>query len=609
VSLRRYTRWIVLIVATSAAAQLGLLVAIANAEPPPPPPSVSLEAEHSSVKVSESIHLTATAASNVGPTPYTIRIFNADTHGEVASCGTGTTCTASVSVGWEENEHPTTHHYYAEVNGGTEGLYTRSSEVAVDIEHFVFLVSLSASPSTVTIPASYTLKATSSSNVGPTPYSIRIIENGTNKEVGTCGSGAECSATITSSYSENSSAHLHSFHAVVASVTYTAGESGAASVAVMPFFFTVSLSLTFDHSEEVHEHVITWDKAVATTDRNVGPTPYYIVIRKDGAVAERCGTGTECRATVEAGHSYTASVEDKEGNNFGGTVLGDINVAKLGGLYASASAFCETMLTDPFQTHLEGSPGDQYEACEAAIGRGASLAQAISAVAATAGGSGALWWALHEGTVSQPGFELPAPTEADPYPVPVVLPEAWPLKDLATEIEAKNSTSELTKEQAEEVTRRCLWYMSQVSSDASECSRLPIFASGSDFPTATLHDLKALATHPTWVRLNYSARKEKLAEEGVKEKWYLGEPGCEGSAPEGKSCDEYPFFATEQGGPEATIKPSLEWIVHTDNTEQGSRYGAFVRSCKMAERSSTGYAFAAVPIPPSLGMPTTRLCN
>ncbi|HTU78600.1 MAG TPA: hypothetical protein VMF09_07560 [Solirubrobacteraceae bacterium] len=613
-SVSHLLRIVVLVALAALVSELGPFApeAAAESEPPPPPPSVSLSAEQTTVKVSETIQLTATAASNVGPTPYYIRIFDTDTHSEIARCGSGTTCTASVPIEWAENEteHPAARHYYAEVSGGSEGLYTRSGEVTVNVERYVFSVSLTATPSTVTIPESYTLKATSSANVGPTPYSIRIIENGTNHEVATCGSGTECSTTITSSWEENGETHLHSYHAVVASSTYTAGTSGATSVAVLPFFFTVSLTLTYDHSEEREGHTVEWDKAVATTDRNVGPTPYWIAIREEGSLVTRCGSGTECTATVEAGHTYTADVENDEGRSFGGSVISSVNVTSLAGLFASGSEICNALLTDPYETHFAGSSvGDQELACEAAIGGGASAAGVITAVAATTGGSAALWWLMHEGTVAQPGFEAPKPSEADPYPAPTTLPEAWPVKEVADILEAKNESSELTKEQTEEVARRCLWEMSEAGNDASECENLPIFLSGSDVPTATLHDLKALASHPQWVRLNYSSKKEKEKEEGFDREWYEGQPGCEGAKPEGKSCDEYPFFTTQQGGPSAAQKPSLEWISAVDNREQGLRYGNFVTACKMAERSSTSYAFLAIPLPPSLGIPTMRLCN
>jgi hypothetical protein len=91
----------------------------------------------------------------------------------------------------------------------------------------------------------------------------------------------------------------------------------------------------------------------------------------------------------------------------------------------------------------------------------------------------------------------------------------------------------------------------------------------------------------------------------VTRKWYEGKGGCAESKPAGDSCDEYPFYATEQGGPEALVYPSLEWINATDNERQGGRYGNFVASCK----PEPGALFAAVPLEPSLDIPTFYLCN
>jgi hypothetical protein len=48
--------------------------------------------------------LTATSNVNVGPTPYYIEIFNLRTGANVAICGSGTTCTATASVAFGEND-------------------------------------------------------------------------------------------------------------------------------------------------------------------------------------------------------------------------------------------------------------------------------------------------------------------------------------------------------------------------------------------------------------------------------------------------------------------------------------------------------------------------
>jgi hypothetical protein len=589
-------------------ATIGLYTAsVASAEPPP---SVSLSAEHTTVEVGESIHLTATASSNVGPTPYSIRIIESGTDDQVASCGSGTECFYSVSIGWEENEHPTNRSYRAEVSAGTEGERTISDEVTITVERDTFDISLSSTYSSVQVPESFTLTAKTGREVGPTPYSIRIIESGTGTQVASCGSGAECSTTIGTSWSENLEARARSFYAVVSSSSYTLEESNNISVAVMPFFFTVSLSLTYSRTEGSGSEAKTWYTATATTNRNVGPTPYWIRIKDGNTIVDSCGGGTECTKEVEGGPTYTAAVEDSEGHSFGSNTIDSLGGPGLAALFPSASEVCDAVLLFPYGTHLAGSEvNDQYLACETAVRSGATVLAVIAAVEATAHGEQAIWWLLHEGTIKQSGFELPAPSELDPYPVPPTLPAVWPVEEVAAGLIANNPTAELTEEEASDIAIRCLWDAALADLDGvSECETLPIFLSGSDVPSATEHDLKALSSYPGWVKLNYESGAAK-EEKGEKRNWYESLGGCAGAPPTEQQCDEYPFFATQQGGPSKTPLANLEYVNGEENEAQGGKYGNFVSACKMAERGSTGYAFLAVPLPPSLKIPTTRLCN
>jgi hypothetical protein len=59
--------------------------------------TISLAASPSLPYVGTSSTLTATTNTNVGPTPYYISIYSETTGAELALCGTGTTCTATVS--------------------------------------------------------------------------------------------------------------------------------------------------------------------------------------------------------------------------------------------------------------------------------------------------------------------------------------------------------------------------------------------------------------------------------------------------------------------------------------------------------------------------------
>jgi hypothetical protein len=134
-----------------------------------------------------------------------------------------------------------------------------------------------------------------------------------------------------------------------------------------------------------------------------------------------------------------------------------------------------------------------------------------------------------------------------------------------------------------------------------ECSGQPIFVSGNDVPAATDHDIEALSYWPAWVALNY----RPAADTPGSRTWYLSEPEC-ASAQEGLACDEYPLWATMQGGPYAVKRPHLKMINAADNTRQGGLYGNFVVNCHM----KTGDAYLGVPLAPELGILTqTRVCN
>lgn len=59
--------------------------------------SVSLATSSSYPYVGQSVTLTATTNTDVGPTPYYITIYSETTGAELALCGAGTTCSATVS--------------------------------------------------------------------------------------------------------------------------------------------------------------------------------------------------------------------------------------------------------------------------------------------------------------------------------------------------------------------------------------------------------------------------------------------------------------------------------------------------------------------------------
>jgi hypothetical protein len=176
------------------------------------------------------------------------------------------------------------------------------------------------------------------------------------------------------------------------------------------------------------------------------------------------------------------------------------------------------------------------------------------------------------------------------------------VEELAEALVVDNPEAELTAKVATKVAEKCLKETETAGNDGvEECKDEPIFLPGEDVLTAAEHDQLAISAYPPWARLNYEKAEVKEAN-GEKRSWYEGEGGCSSLAPEGESCDEYPFFASAQGGPGKTPKPSLEYIVKEDNSLEGSYYSGFLSSCKVAEHGS----FLVVPI---VDAPTSKLCN
>jgi len=73
--------------------------------------TVNLTASPNWLWPTQSSSLVATASQDVGPTPYYISIYDTSSGTYVAICGTGTTCTASVT-----QPTPATHYYVALVS-------------------------------------------------------------------------------------------------------------------------------------------------------------------------------------------------------------------------------------------------------------------------------------------------------------------------------------------------------------------------------------------------------------------------------------------------------------------------------------------------------------
>lgn len=261
---------------------------------------VTLGASPSSLAPGGSTTLTATSNQDVGPTPYYIEIFNTTTGAFEAECGYGSSCATIVA-----ESGSTVQNFIAYISGyGTTlpppNVVATSQTVVVSWLTF----SLSVTNATLLPGQSTTIIATSSLDVGPTPYYIEIFDLATGAYPIYCGSGTTCATTVT-----RSSAVAY----YVAYITTFTASPPASYLAVSETFLVTWISLDLTASPAQPR---TGDSTLltATASLDVGPTPFYIEIVDLSleTLVAFCGSGASCSASVSQGpatiHSYIAFV-------------------------------------------------------------------------------------------------------------------------------------------------------------------------------------------------------------------------------------------------------------------------------------------------------------
>ena len=140
--------------------------------------------------VGSSVSLAAQFSYDVGPTPYYIEIYDQTTGARLASCGYGTTCSATVASNVE-----TTHNYVADVASWSTSYpppNVQSASMTVPVTWNATIV-LNGGQAYANGPANLTAQTTY--DVGPTPYYIEIYDQTTGSRIAVCGSGTSCSVS------------------------------------------------------------------------------------------------------------------------------------------------------------------------------------------------------------------------------------------------------------------------------------------------------------------------------------------------------------------------------------------------------------------------------
>ena len=230
--------------------------------------------------------MTATASADVGPTPYYIRLYeNTSPPNILATCGSGTTCSASL----------TKPNITSTVVVGT--IVDASGNSQLGEPPFVILSwhggspSISASPTTVAVGATSTVTATTTADVGPSPFFIEIFDTTTQTLVKECPSGTSCVAPVS-----QAAASTHGYQVFISPFSTSFPPPGSIESTNLVYVTWSNAGFTITLSDPRVTDIGVPLTVSATTNLDVGPTPYFIEIY-DATTGTRiavCGSGTTC---------------------------------------------------------------------------------------------------------------------------------------------------------------------------------------------------------------------------------------------------------------------------------------------------------------------------
>jgi hypothetical protein len=192
-----------------------------------------------------------------------------------------------------------------------------------------------------------------------------------------------------------------------------------------------------------------------------------------------------------------------------------------------------------------------------------------------------------------------------------------PLSAIAEHFEsyAQSRGVEIEPAQAQEAARRCLLLTADGGVPGDPCMTLPVlFPTVNDSGDAAVNDDEGLTKNPVWVLLRRAGNTEM--EKLKKRDWYTKPPftpnQCRDPKPEGASCDEFPYFASELAatwdefnGYGSPVSTNLKWVATGPNKREGVVLSAMYSACGVAsasydnvskERTASGGRYLVVPL-------------
>jgi hypothetical protein len=232
--------------------------------------------------------ITVYSSADVGPRPYYLEVFDASTGAVLAICARGTSCSAS-----ETQYAATTHTFYAYISSYGTTITPPNSQSSASVSAFWLTVSISASPTALAPGGTTTLVASTTADVGPSPYYISIFDTTTNTRVALCPSGTYCSANFTSNAST-----IRDFFAYIGS-NRTSAPPTPVLVSSLTYaevtWITITLQVTPPLVAVNASTTLTAYASVSVTN-----TPYYIQLYDQSAQTfiTQCPSGSSCSTSV-----------------------------------------------------------------------------------------------------------------------------------------------------------------------------------------------------------------------------------------------------------------------------------------------------------------------
>lgn len=280
--------------------------------------SISLAVDDPTIAAGASATLTATANQDIGNAEdqYTIRIYDQTTGETIQSCHSGFTCSGSTQFATGP-----THTYVADVSAGYyPEVYGTETDVqatsgVVSVSREAWTIDLTSNESTFVAGSSFTLTATTNQDISGagSSYAIRIYDETTGEDIGTCHSGTTCSVST-----NFLSGGAHTYIADVAAGYYpedygTETDIQASSNEVTVARAAWAVTLTENATTFAAGSSVT---LTATANQDTGGTfSSYSIRIYDETTGENVGTcnvGATCSATTQfvrgSAHTYIADI-------------------------------------------------------------------------------------------------------------------------------------------------------------------------------------------------------------------------------------------------------------------------------------------------------------